>query len=97
MARFRGTIQGDRGEASRLGHQVLEVYAGSWSGGVHVQMYARANQDWAIIEARGHGDHTNPQGTIFDGPVSDLHGMLELWRRRDEFQAFVALTEGAKR
>jgi hypothetical protein len=62
-----------------------------------VHLYARGDHDCVRITAESHGANyhcTQPMGVIFDGPISDLHGMLELWRRRDEFQAFVALTEG---
>jgi hypothetical protein len=94
MARFRGTIRGGRGEASRLGHHELNVYAGSRSGGVRVLMYSRGDHDCVKILA--HGSSSNPSGLIFDGLISDLHQMFALWHRRHEFQAFVALTEGAK-
>ena len=45
MARFRGTVQGNRSEASRLGHPKdgLRVEANGWNGGVRV--YAEANGD----------------------------------------------------
>lgn len=33
MARFRGTVQGDRGEASRLGHRGLRTTADGWKIG----------------------------------------------------------------
>jgi hypothetical protein len=33
MARYRGTVQGDRGEASRLGHRSLWVEANGWTIG----------------------------------------------------------------
>ena len=37
MARFRGTVQGDRGEASRLGCRGLVVEAHGWTIGVRVE------------------------------------------------------------
>lgn len=32
MARFMGAVQGQRGEAHRLGHSSVEVVAASWRG-----------------------------------------------------------------
>ena len=42
MARYRGTLQGCRGEASRLGHSSsgLTTVAASWQGAVRVELYA---------------------------------------------------------
>lgn len=36
MARFRGTIEGDRGGASRLGHRSITTNANGWNVGVNV-------------------------------------------------------------
>ena len=36
MARFRGTVQGSRGEASRLGHRHITTDANGWDCGVNV-------------------------------------------------------------
>ena len=36
MANFRGTVQGSRGIASRLGHSYLDVQANSWNSGVRI-------------------------------------------------------------
>lgn len=36
MARFRGTVQGNRGEQSRLGHGGLTVTANGWESGIKV-------------------------------------------------------------
>jgi hypothetical protein len=43
MARFRGTVQGQRGEASRLGNAKtgLTVTANGWDCGVRVEAFAR--------------------------------------------------------
>jgi hypothetical protein len=41
MARFRGTVKGHRGEASRLGHAAggLLMKAATWNGHVSVYLY----------------------------------------------------------
>ena len=36
MARFRGTVQGGRGEASRLGHRSITTDTNGWNLGVNV-------------------------------------------------------------
>lgn len=36
MAHFRATIQGARGEASRLGHQEITASVNGWDAGVNV-------------------------------------------------------------
>ena len=36
MARFRGTVRGGRGEASRLGHRHITTTANGWDLGVNV-------------------------------------------------------------
>jgi len=43
-ARFRATLQGARGPASRLGHQGIEAHVNGWNQGVHV------------VAKRGEGD-----------------------------------------
>ena len=36
MARFRGTVEGGRGQASRLGHRHITTDANGWNCGVNV-------------------------------------------------------------
>ena len=43
MAKFRGTVQGDKGEASRLGHNTMKTTCNSWNKGVEV--IAKFNKD----------------------------------------------------
>ena len=38
MARFRGTVRGRRGQASRLGYQNLDVSANGWDVGADVEL-----------------------------------------------------------
>lgn len=38
MARYLGTIQGSRGEASRLGHRSLVANVNSWHAGLKVEV-----------------------------------------------------------
>jgi len=75
MAQFYGTVQGQRGTASRLGHKSsgLQVVAASWAGAVRVALShdARTGLDMARVtlgEWRGQGP--SPAIVLFDGPVS---------------------------
>ncbi len=39
MARFRGSVQGSRGAATRLGHRRLLAFAEGWNGRVTVYVW----------------------------------------------------------
>jgi len=73
MAHFFGHIQGQRGEASRLGAKSsgLSVTAASWQGAVQVRLRhdAATGKDWAHVALaswRGQGRSL----VLFDGPVN---------------------------
>lgn len=74
MARYLGTVQGARGEASRLGHQSsgLRTVAASWKGAIETRLYAdEHDKDCCSIEARPwHG--RGPQRLLYDGPIEAL-------------------------
>lgn len=70
MAHFYGTLQGARGEASRLGHKSsgLQTVAASWNGAVRVSLEHRDGKDYATVELRPwHGRGTSR--VLYDGPV----------------------------
>lgn len=56
MAHFRGTVQGGRSEASRLGHKTtgLTVNACSWNGAIEVTLRATPEGDVAEIWQKTH-------------------------------------------
>jgi hypothetical protein len=64
MARFRGTISGQRGEASRLGspQSGLSVHANGWDAGVSVNAYVDEH-DADVFDVRATagsgGQHTS--------------------------------------
>lgn len=67
MARFYGSVKGNRGEATRCGHARggLFVTAKTWHGWVSIQLYVGiANTDCIRITAYGR--------TLYDGPMQDL-------------------------
>ena len=71
MAHFRGTLQGHRGEASRLGSRSsgLVINAASWQGAVNVELSERDGIDWARVElAPHHGIGT--RRVLYNGPVN---------------------------
>lgn len=78
MAHFRGTVSGQRGEASRLGskNSGLTVEAQSWEGKVRVELYrletaGSHGQDWCDVTLAPHhgsGKHV----TLYSGPVSGV-------------------------
>lgn len=73
MAHFYGTLQGNRGEASRLGSKSagLRTYAASWQGAVSVCLYydEETGVDMArvsLTKHRGAGEEVD----LYHGPVS---------------------------
>jgi hypothetical protein len=71
VAHFYGTVQGARGEASRLGNKAsgLQAIAASYSGAVEVELQHRDGVDYARVCLRpwmGEG----VDRVLFDGPVS---------------------------
>ena len=102
MARFRGTLQGSRGEASRLGdtNSGLRVEACSWSGKIVVVLdsddtdvgrKAEKRTDVVRISASDHGNSRNPTGTLFEGTFDDLAHLITWWKHRDQINAVIAL------
>ena len=72
MAHFYGTIQGARGEASRLGHKSsgLTVKAASWQGAVLTVLSHVDGRDWATVYLTRHrGAGIGIDRTLYDGPI----------------------------
>jgi hypothetical protein len=82
MARYRGTLRGCRGEASRLGHTSsgLTTVAASWQGAVRVELYACGDRDFARVSLTSHRG-AGIERLLFDGPVS---GALQSIERCEE-------------
>ena len=73
MAHFYGTLQGNRGEATRMGSKAsgLTTYAASWKGAVRVTVYIHDGKDWvdvSLVQWRGAGTNR----TLYNGPVSGV-------------------------
>jgi hypothetical protein len=73
MARFYGSVQGGRGEATRLGHATsgLRVTAQSYTGDVRVTLYDFKGEDWCRISVAKHAD-CSPAFYLYEGPISRL-------------------------
>lgn len=70
MAHFYGTIQGSRGQASRLGTRGtgLTTYAASWEGAVRVYMYEKDGVDLVQVELVQH-QGAGVNRLLYSGPV----------------------------
>ena len=76
MAHFRGTIQGNRGGASRLGtaKSGLDVTANGWNGGIRVELWVQDGVDMANVELNGgSGRGSGKSKLIFRGPINGTH------------------------
>lgn len=81
MARFYGTVQGGRGEASRLGHSTsgLGVSAKSWNGCIGVRLYDEKGVDHCYIDVEEHNG--SRRKILYRGPIADLvNGDIRLMR-----------------
>ena len=75
MAQFRGSMKGQRGEASRLGSKVsgLDAHIASWSGAVRVRLWYDKNTDMdmcCVALTTHHGAGAYPERMLYRGPVS---------------------------
>jgi len=71
MSHFYGTVQGNRGEASRGGSKDsgMETYCASWSGAVRCSAYINSDGvDCVLVELTSwHGCGVNK--LLYDGPI----------------------------
>ena len=72
MARYQGFVQGNRGEATRLGTAKSGMWATArgWEGGAHIALYEKDGRDYINISVGPHGN--TGQTTILEGPVADI-------------------------
>jgi hypothetical protein len=70
MAHFYGTVEGGRGEASRLGHKAtgLHTTAASYSGAVQVSLVHRDGKDIAIVSLKP-WQGVGVSRVLYEGPV----------------------------
>lgn len=72
MAHFYGTLQGNRGEATRMGHKGsgITTYTASWEGAIRVYAYydEEKKQDFVVVSKtawHGRGDSKE----LYHGPI----------------------------
>lgn len=53
MARFRATIKGTRGEASRLGHREITAHVHGWNTGIAVDAKDAGGEDCFVVTITG--------------------------------------------
>jgi hypothetical protein len=83
MARFRGVIQGTRGQASRLGHATLRTYAASWQGAISVELYKQGDFDYAEVRIVPHHG-AGSSHLLYDGPVAGIENGFPMIRLQIE-------------
>jgi hypothetical protein len=76
MSMYYGTVQGNRGEATRCGsiNSGIMATAQSWEGSVMVRMYTRDETGTTMCEiVAGRGSTAYPKGnTLYHGPLAKL-------------------------
>ena len=75
MAQYRGTLTGQRGNASRLGSKTsgLSAHIASWQGAIDVDLWhdSKTGTDMARVTLCQHlGSGQFPSRVLYDGPVS---------------------------
>lgn len=84
MARFRGTVKGNRGAVSRLGHSSMMTHNNGWDQGVIVSAYKEIDIDVHSIMITGgsngkrHGFHL---GHVVDGEFKPSECLIELIKK----------------
>ena len=71
MSRFYGTVQGNRGKATRRGANHMRTSAQSYSGSVVTYMYDHNGVDWVSIRLE-EGSSSTARFPLYEGPVKDL-------------------------
>lgn len=96
MARMYGSVQGSRGEATRLGGGHMRTLAATWQGAVVVTLRVESTgkgksliqRDFARIELRK-WNGAGVECVLYDGPINDpklakLYPGIKSWSRTKE-------------
>jgi len=84
MATFKGTVQGGRGVASRLGHKEMVTTAASWAGAIRVSLNIVDGETKALVEMikwNGKGHYR----VLYSGPIdadgcsASVRGEVKIW------------------
>ena len=79
MSRFYGTVQGNRGQATRRGINTMVTYCASWHGAIRCCAFNRNGEDWVTVTMepwQGEGE----ERLIYRGPMGQYrpHGMRKI-------------------
>ena len=74
MARFRGTVQGSRGSASRLGHRDLTATVNGWDCGVRVTAAANSGEPGEVFTVSVTGGSNGSTSKLVAVIVLDTDG-----------------------
>jgi len=77
MERFRGTVQGNRSEASRLGHKRLVTSCNTWDIGVDCQAYIDMGGNDVIVVWVTGGSHNDTRLKLI-ATVRKVNGQIEI-------------------
>lgn len=74
MAKFRGVVQSDKSEATRLSHRLLTVQAQSWDGKVVTQIFEKDDGPgqtviWTTVTLQPH-EGAGTKKVLYEGPVN---------------------------
>jgi len=82
MARFYGTVQGNRGRATRLGHSQLRVSAQSFEGSIIVELFAgREGEKDCVRISLAHGSSASHEHILFDDTIEALWATKHILER----------------
>ena len=76
MARFRGTVQGNRGTASRLGHRDLTATVNGWDCGVRVTAAANSGEPGEVFTVAVTGGSNDSTSKLVAVIVLDTDGNI---------------------
>ena len=76
MAKFYGSVVGNRGEATRLGHSRIKTAARSWDGSVVTELTYNENNELMVCVSTA--DYSSSLGTqIFYGTFDEFINKLK--------------------
>ena len=92
MARFRATVTGSRGEASRLGHHGISTKTNGWNAGVDVEAGVIGGEDCFTVFATG---GSNGRSLCYPHRIAEVKGdTLTVFGKTGEVLSSYRLSSG---
>lgn len=91
MARFRGTLKGNRNMVSRLGHEKsgLQATVNGWNAGINIVARTRNNEDVFEIYITGGSNQRIPESPLgvlsYENGTLTWHGHMRYGHMRGEW------------